>query len=84
MDQEPEVERTGLISNEHANIHVKVKLLSRVRLFVTPWTAAHQTPPSMGFSRQEYWSGVPLPSPVRTKKRFCREDGTKEDQALFL
>ena len=42
---------------------MKVKLLSRVRLFVTPWTAAHQAPPSMGFSRQEYWSGVPLPSP---------------------
>ena len=42
---------------------VKVKSLSRVRLFLTPWTAAHQAPPSMGFSRQEYWSGVPLPSP---------------------
>ena len=42
---------------------VKVKSLSRVRLLVTPWTAAYQTPPSMGFSRQEYWSGVPLPSP---------------------
>ena len=42
---------------------VKVKSLSRVRLLVTPWTAAHQAPPSMGFSRQEYWSGVPLPSP---------------------
>ena len=42
---------------------VKVKLLSRVRLLVTPWTAAHQAPLSMGFSRQEYWSGVPLPSP---------------------
>ena len=42
---------------------VKVKSLSRVRLFATPWTAAHQPPPSMGFSRQEYWSGVPLPSP---------------------
>ena len=37
---------------------VKVKLLSRVRLFATPWTAAYQAPPSMGFSRQEYWSGV--------------------------
>ena len=35
---------------------------SRVRLLSTPWTAAHQAPPSMGFSRQEYWSGVPLPS----------------------
>ena len=42
---------------------VKVKLLSRVQLLATPWTAAHQAPPSMGFSRQEYWSGVPLPSP---------------------
>ena len=41
---------------------VKVKLLSRVRLLVTPWTAAYQAPPSMGFSRQEYWSGVPSPS----------------------
>ena len=41
---------------------MKVKLLSRVRLVATPWTAAYQAPPSMGFSRQEYWSGVPLPS----------------------
>ena len=39
---------------------VKVKSLSRVQLLVTPWTAAYQAPPSMGFSRQEYWSGVPL------------------------
>ena len=37
---------------------------SRVRLCATPWTAAFQAPPSMGFSRQEYWSGVPLPSPM--------------------
>ena len=42
---------------------VKVKLLSLVRLFATPWTAAHEAPPSMGFSRQEYWSGLPLLSP---------------------
>ena len=42
--------------------NVKVKSLSRVRLFVTPWTTAYQAPLSMGFSRQEYWSGVPLPS----------------------
>ena len=40
---------------------VKVKSLSRVRLFTTPWTTAYQAPPSMGVSRQEYWSGVPLP-----------------------
>ena len=43
---------------------VKVKSLSRNRLFTTPWTAAYQAPPSMGFSRQKYWSGVPLPSPA--------------------
>ena len=43
---------------------VKVKLLSRVRLFATPWIAAHQAPLPMAFSRQEYWSGLPLPSPV--------------------
>ena len=42
---------------------VKVKLLSHVRIFATPWTVAHQAPPSMGFSRQEYWSGLPFPSP---------------------
>ena len=41
----------------------EVKLLSRVRLFVTPWTVAHQAPPSMGFSWQVYWSGLPFPSP---------------------
>ena len=46
---------------------VKVKFLSRVQLLTTPWTAAYQGPPSMGFSRQEYWSGVPLPSPPRSK-----------------
>ena len=42
---------------------VKVKSLSRVRLFATPWTVAYQAPPSMGFSRQECWSGLPFPSP---------------------
>ena len=41
---------------------MKVKSLSHVRLFMTPWTAVYQAPPSMGVSRQEYWSGVPLPS----------------------
>ena len=44
---------------------VKVKLLSCVQLFATPWTIAYQAPPSMGFPRQEYWSGVPLPSPIK-------------------
>ena len=42
---------------------VKVKLLSHVRLFGTPWTVAYQAPRSMEFSRQEYWSGLPFPSP---------------------
>ena len=42
---------------------VRVKSLNRVQLFVTPWTAAYQVPPSVGFSRQEYWSGLPFPSP---------------------
>ena len=47
------------------NVQVKVKSLSRVRLLATPWSAAYQAPPSMGSSRQEYWSGVPLPSPLQ-------------------
>ena len=48
----------------------KVKSLSHVWLFVTPWTAAFQAPPSMGFSRQEYWSGLPLPSPYMLLHRL--------------
>ena len=54
-----------MVQLSHPYMKVKVKLLSHVRLFVTPspWTVAHQAPPSMGFSRQEYWSGLPFPSP---------------------
>ena len=48
---------------------VKVKSLSRVQLLATSWTAAHQAPPSMGFSRQEYWSRLPLPSPYLVTDR---------------
>ena len=56
--------RTVAISLSNAwKWKVKVKMLSRVRFLVTPWTAAYQAPLFMGFSRQEYWSGVPLPSP---------------------
>ena len=47
-----------------AMLKVKVKSLNRVQLFVTPWTVAYQTPLSMGFSRQYYWSGWPFPSPA--------------------
>ena len=65
---------------------VKVKSLSHVRLLATPWTAAYQAPPSMGFSRQEYWSGVPLPSPhqilmkclkTKIKRKFWRKPQKK-------
>ena len=49
---------------------VKVKLLSRVWFLATPWTVAYQAPPPMGFSRQEYWSGVPLPSPLIVSSIF--------------
>ena len=60
---------------------VKVKSLSRVWLLATAWTAAYQAPLSMGFSRQEYWSGVPLPSPkehttiykINNQLAYCRE-----------
>ena len=61
---------------------VKVKSLSRVWLVVTPWTAAYQAPLSMGFSRQEYWSGLPLPSPQRSLEDCnpwgCNESDTTE------
>ena len=69
---------------------VKVKLLSRVRLFATPWTAAYQAPLSMGFSRQEYWSGVPLPSPrsvtrnvEKQKKRKKKKNVTETRKKNF-
>ena len=67
---------------------VKVKPLSPVRLLATSCTAAYQAPPSMGFSRQEYWSGVPLPSPIfqaRSMKKGCRERKfkTSADSAVF-
>ena len=66
---------------------VKVKSLSRVQLLATPWTAAYQTPPSMGFSRQEYWNGVPLLSyslvlgPTFSEIHSFMEEG--ESQVLF-
>ena len=49
---------------------VKVKSLSLVRLLATPWTEAHQAPPSMGLSRQEYWSGLPFPSPMQESEKW--------------
>ena len=58
---------------------LKVKLLSRVRLLATPWTAAYQAPPSMGFSRQEYWSGVPSTSPDMTLGHAFHQTLPKSD-----
>ena len=57
--------KTWLLSADHQNgkVKVKVKSLSRVRLFATLWTVAYQASLSMGFSRQEYWIGLPFPSP---------------------
>ena len=56
---------------------VKVKSLSRVWLLATPWTAAHQAPLSMGLSRREYWSGVPLPSPRYIHKKDQNQKQSK-------
>ena len=66
MEQSPGY-TTSWVTNQTSvylrKLKVKVKLLSRVRLFVTLWTVAYQASPSLGFSRQEYWSGLPFPSP---------------------
>ena len=61
---------------------VKVKSLSCIRLFETPWTAAHQAPPFTGFSRQEYWSGVPLPSPMSVLPNFTYANPNKNFSKL--
>ena len=70
---------------------MKVKSLSRLRLLATPWTAAYQAPPSVGFSRQEYWSGVPLSSPciymesrkmVHTDEPICRAGIEKQIERM--
>ena len=50
---------------------------SRVQLCATPWTAAYQAPPPMGFSKQEYWSGMPLPSPLYSPQGRKESDMTK-------
>ena len=66
---------------------VKVKSLSRVWLLATPWTAAYQAPPSMGFSRQEYWSGLPLPSPMLQSmgsQRVGHDLVTEQQQQQFF
>ena len=64
------LERVAISFSNAWEWKLKVKSLSRVRPLATPWTTAHQAPPSMGFSRQEYWSGVPLPSPNFSEVRI--------------
>ena len=62
---------------------VKVKSFSRVRLFVTPWTVAYQAPPPMGFSRQEYWSGLPFPSPRHLPHPGIETGSNTPNRCLF-
>ena len=60
-------------------LYSEVNSFNRVRLFATPWTVAYYAPPSMGFSRQEYWSGLPLPSPEdHTKLLVFLKNSTKK------
>ena len=61
-----------------------VKSLSRVRLFMTPWTVTHQAPPSMEFSRQKYWSGLPFPSCGKKKKKKTKVELLVAQSCLFL
>ena len=56
------IQKTKIMAYSSTVQFSSVQLLSRVQLFATPWTVAHQDPPSVGFSRQEYWSGLPFPS----------------------
>ena len=63
---------------------VKAKSLSRVQLFATPWTAAYQAPPSTGFSKKEYWSGVPLPSPKMNPRYILKQLYGIEENVLFI
>ena len=67
------LERVAIAFSNACKWKVKVKSLSRVLLLATPWTTAYRAPPSMGFSRQGYWSGVPLPSPVNSTSHNQRQ-----------
>ena len=69
----------------------EVKSFSRVRLFAIPWTVAHQAPLSMGFSRREYWSGLPFPSPgdlpnpgIEPRSPALQADALTSEPPLFL
>ena len=78
------LERVAISFSSAWKWKVKAKLLSRVWLFTTPWTAAHQTPPFMGFSRQENWSGLPLPSPTGQSKPCQLQEATMSSDSETL
>ena len=82
------LERVAISFSNAWKWKVKVKSLSRVRLLGTPWTAAYQAPLSMGLSRQEYWSGVPLPSPltvwIKTNWKILKEMGIPDHLTCLL
>ena len=69
--------------HDYIQVKVKVKSLSRVQLFGTPWTVAHQATPSMGFSRQKYWSGLPFPSPGDLPDPGIEPRSPRQDKADF-
>ena len=71
------------VFSPQCNVKVKVKSLSCVRLFVIPWTVAYQSPPSMGFSRQEYWSGLPC-MPLKPFHVFSPQCNTLPQTSLLL
>ena len=68
--QERRLEWVAISFSNAWNLKNKVKSLSHVRLLATPSTAAHQAPPSLGFSRQEHWSGLPFPSPMHESEKI--------------
>ena len=79
------LERVAISFSNAWKWKVKGKSLSHVWLFVTPWTAAHQAPPSKGFSRWEYWSGVPSPSLYSVYKSFQRlgSEDSRDNRITF-
>ena len=72
------------VRNYEVNEVSELKSLSGVRLFATPWTVAYQVPQSMGFSRQEYWSGLPFPSPSSSRDVFKNNNTFKNKRAVKI
>ena len=79
-DQNTGVGRLSLL--QFMKVKMKGKSISRVWLFATPWTAAPQAPPSMRFSRQEYWNGLPLPSPIKQTSDYIFDNNNSDKISL--